>query len=82
MKVVLAAAVALATAFASSAYAAPPKHRAPVDRDTLVPYAQGATVPYAAHQPDVVMLGNRVVGEDPDPAIRTQLLHDPVPSEY
>jgi len=29
-----------------------------------------------------VTFGNRVVGEDPDPNIRAQLLHDPVMSEY
>jgi hypothetical protein len=66
---------------ASSAFAAPLKHRAPVAHDTTNPYGQ-AEQHYLGRQSDVVMFGGHVVGEDPDPNIRSQMLHDPVPSEY
>jgi hypothetical protein len=84
MKKLLASSVVLATmlaSLASPALAAPPKYRAPVSHDTVLPYGQIGAERYA-RQPDVVTLGSRVVGEDPDPSIRTQLLHDPVPAEY
>jgi len=82
MKKLLASSVALATvlaSLASPAFAASSKHRAPVASE---PYAQGGPVGSYARNSDVVTFGNRIVGEDPDQNIRTQLLHDPVPSEY
>lgn len=80
MKVILAAGVALATMLASPAFAAP-RHRA-VAPDAMAPYGQSMSSRSYARQFDVVTLAGRVVGEDPDANIRTQLLHDPVPSEY
>ena len=84
MKKLLAPSIALATvlaSLASPAFAAPSRHRAPVAQDTMGPYGQ-ANPQYFARQPDVVTFGGRVVGEDPDANIRTQLLHDPVMSDY
>jgi hypothetical protein len=68
-------------AFASPALAATSKHHlAPVQDATP------ANGPYAGYDsprnPDVVMFGSRIVGEDPDPAIRAQMEHDPAGSEY
>lgn len=80
-KTILAAGIALATVFASPAFAAPPKHRAPVANDTVSTYGR-ANGQFMARQSDLVTFGNRVVGEDPDLNIRSQLLHDPEPSEY
>jgi hypothetical protein len=84
MKKLLATSVALATVFAlaSPALAAPPKHRAPVAHDTMEPYGQSGHEQYLARQPDVVTGVGRVIGEDPDPNIRVQMLRDPVPNEY
>ena len=82
MKNLLAAGVAFATlasVAASPAFAAPLKHRAPVSQD--LPYGQVGGQMYAG-RPDVVTLGSRVVGEDPDANIRSQMLHDPAVSEY
>jgi hypothetical protein len=84
MKKTLTTCAALATvlaSLASPAFAAPPKHRAPVMNDTTAPYDQGA-FEQLARPSDVVTTQGRVVGADPDANIRTQLLHDPVPSEY
>jgi hypothetical protein len=68
-------------AFASPALAATSKqHLAPVQDVTPV------NGPYGAYDsprnPNVVMFGSRIVGEDPDPAIRAQMQHDPAVSEY
>jgi hypothetical protein len=79
MKTKLAIAAALAAVLTSPALAAPPKHRAPVSHDTMNAY--GAATPYSSRG-DVVMFGSRVVGEDPDPNIRSQMQHDPAVSEY
>ena len=73
--------VAALAAFASPALAATSKqHLAPVQDVTP------ANGPYGAYDSprnrDVVMFGNRIVGEDPDPAIRAQMQHDPAGSEY
>jgi hypothetical protein len=85
MKKTLTTCVALATvlaSLASPAFAAPPKHRAPVMNDTTMePYNQGA-FEQLARPSDIVVTQGRVVGADPDANIRTQLLHDPVPTEY
>lgn len=82
MKTIVAAGVALATVLASPAFAAPPKHHAPVSHDVYVPYGAAAGGSYMSRPADVVTLGNRVVGEDPDINIRTGIERDPVPSEY
>jgi hypothetical protein len=81
MKKTLVTAVALGTvlaALASPASAAPPKHRAPVADDTS-PYGALPPERMMAPQSSVVITDGRVVGADPDPNIRTQLLHDPYP---
>ena len=69
----------LATVSASPVFAAQLKHRAPVIHE--LPYGQIGAQNYAGRS-DVVTFGSRVVGEDPDINIRTQMLHDPVVSEY
>jgi hypothetical protein len=49
------------------------------------PRAFGATAPdtnYAPNSGTVVTLGNRVIGQDPDPNIRAQILRDPFPGNY
>ena len=82
MKNLLAVGVAfasLATFAAAPAFAAPLKHRAPIDRE--LPYGQIGGQIYAG-RPDVVTLGGRIVGEDPDLNIRSQMQHDPAGSEY
>ena len=81
MKTKFAIAAALAAMLASPALAAPPKHRAPVSNDTEAYGAALTARPYA-NRSDFSMFGNRVIGEDPDPNIRSQMQHDPVPSEY
>ena len=73
--------VAALAAFASPALAATAKQGAPLLQDTAT-----ANGPYAGYDSprdrNVVMFGNRIVGEDPDPAIRAQMQHDPAQSEY
>jgi hypothetical protein len=85
MKKLLATGVALATvlaSLASPAFAAPPKHRAPVANDTMAPYGQSTYEQDSARHSGVVTQNGRIVGEDPDPNIRTQLLRDPDPSGF
>jgi hypothetical protein len=84
MKKLLATGAALATVLASlaSPALAASRHRAPAVQDTAVPYGQSTSNQLQARQPDVVMSNGRIVGEDPDPNIRAQLLHDPEPDEY
>ena len=82
MKTKIAIAAALAACLASPAFAAPPKHHAATDHDTMGPYGQGTYQEYGSPRSDVVTYGDRVIGQDPDPNIRAQLRHDPVPSEY
>jgi hypothetical protein len=84
MKKTLVTAVALGTvlaALASPAFAAPPKHRAPVAEDTN-PYGAFQPERLMAPQSSVVATEGRVIGADPDPNIRTQLLHDPDPNGF
>jgi hypothetical protein len=85
MKAKIALALAVTAVLSVPAFAAPPKHHATTERDPMAPYAQetqGAYQPFVGRPSDVVTFGNRVVGEDPDPNIRSQMLHDPVMSEY
>jgi hypothetical protein len=81
MKTKIAISAALAVVLASPAFAAPPKHRVPAASAPMESYGQ-SNERYVAKQPDAVTLGNRVIGEDPDPNIRSQMEHDPTPSEY
>lgn len=79
----IATGLVLATMLAAPAFAAPPKHRAVTDPEAMSQYGQATNQPFLARRSDeVVTLGDRVVGADPDVNIRSQLLHDPVPSEY
>jgi hypothetical protein len=76
--------IALATVLASlsSAAFAASRHRAPVEQDTAAPYTQSANEQLLARPSDVVTSEGRVIGADPDPGIRTQLLRDPNPTGY
>ncbi len=85
MKKTLTISVALAgllASLASPAFAAPPKHRAPVANDTMAPYGDLPGDQLLARPSDVVTSEGRVIGADPDPNIRTQLLRDPNPSGF
>jgi hypothetical protein len=82
MKKLLTISAVLATVFASlasPAFAAPPKHRAPVEHDTMSPYVQSTHEQMLARPSDVVTSEGRVIGADPDANIRTQLQRDPEP---
>jgi hypothetical protein len=79
MKKLLTTGVALVTVFASlasTAFAAPSKHRAPVANDTALSYAKSANEELLARPSDVVTAEGRIVGADPDLNIRTQILRD------
>jgi len=81
MKKTFVTAVALGTvlaALASPAFAAPPKHRAPVANDTG-PYGPFPQERLMAPPSSIVTAEGRIIGADPDPNIRTQLLRDPDP---
>ncbi len=80
MKSILAMTVVAASVFVSAAQAATVRHSHA--RSALHAYGQATEGPAVAHERDIVTFGGRVIGEDPDPNIRTQMLHDPVPSEY
>jgi len=85
MKKLLTASVALVTVFtalASTAFAAPSKHRAPVASDTPQSYAKNANEELLARPSDVVTAEGRIVGADPDLNIRTQILRDWSQSAY
>jgi hypothetical protein len=79
-----AAAATLVMALAQPAFAAP-KNRNQVSKDATRAY--GAAAPrtyyapngYAPNGGSVVTWGNRVIGQDPDPNIRAQILRDPFP---
>jgi hypothetical protein len=72
---VLIAALALPT-FAES------KKRNQVSNEAARTY--GAASPRGPYAPNssVVIFGNRVIGQDPDPNIRLQILRDPYPGNY
>ena len=79
MKKILTTSVALVTAFtalASTAFAAPSRHRAPVANDTLQSYAKDANEELLARPSDVVTGEGRIIGADPDLSIRTEILRD------
>ena len=71
---------ALATLVTSPALAAS-NHRAQrgYDADDAQAAAPYAGAPYGN---DTVTFGGRVIGQDPDPNIRSQLRHDPTPNAY
>jgi hypothetical protein len=80
MKKTLAVGAALTTVLAalpSPAFAAPPRHRAPVSHDTMALYGSSMSAPLEI----VTGSGSHVIA-DPDPNIRTQLLRDPDPSGF
>jgi hypothetical protein len=80
MKTKIALGLALAAALSTSAFAAP-RHHAAVEADSMSSYGQASTERFYSPRSDVVTFGNRVIGQDPDLNIRSQMEHDPVPSE-
>lgn len=82
MKAIFVPGIALVTVLASTAFAAPPKHRVPLARDDMSSYGQNAGDRSFARGSDVVIEGNRVIGQDPDPNVRAQLLKDSAVSDY
>ena len=91
MKSLTATLIALVTVLASPALAASAKNRSPaVQADTAAGFSafgqatngQFTNGQNSARDRDVVIFGNRVIGQDPDPNIRAQMRHDPVPSDY
>jgi opacity protein-like surface antigen len=89
MKSLTATLVVLATVLASPAFAAQARHRSPAVQAGSNAYGQVTSGQFGngrfngqARSGDTVVYGNRVIGQDPDPNIRAQMLHDPVPSDY
>jgi hypothetical protein len=85
MKKLLTTGAALATVFASlaaPAFAAAPRHQAPVANDAVTQYLQRSHEELLARPSDVVTSEGRVIGADPDQNIRTQLLHDADPNGF
>jgi hypothetical protein len=76
MRLIVATSAVLSIALVSSAFAAPPKHRVPARQAAAPAYTDAFASVYARQPSNVVMFGNRIVGEDPDVGIRTQLLYD------
>jgi hypothetical protein len=76
------AAAALAIALVSPTLAAT-KHRHPVANDAARAYGAAVPAPGAFYAPnrDSVFFDNHVIGQDPDPNIRFQILRDP-PENY
>jgi len=76
MRTTVAAVALIAASLASPAFAAPRHHRVAPTPPAL---SYGEPSGYMQYSPssDVVIFGGHVVGEDPDPSIRTQLLFDP-----
>jgi opacity protein-like surface antigen len=76
-------AISLSTLLAASAFAAPATQRTQrgfeAQASAQYPNGQYGQFQYAAPQSNAVVFGGRVIGHDPDPNIRTQMLHDPVP---
>ena len=91
MKSLTATLVVLATVLASSAFAAQQaRHRSPAVRAGSEAYGQVTSDRFGngrfnngqINNGNAVIYGNRVIGQDPDPNIRAQMLHDPVSSDY
>lgn len=76
-----AAASVLLAALASPTFAALPKHRSQISHQTPI-YGDASRGAYYAPNSSVVTFGNRVIGQDPDPNIRSQMLRDPFPGNY
>jgi hypothetical protein len=84
MKISVALNALLIVAVTSPALAAPPKYRAPARQVMASPVgpAVNAYAAYGYARPsDIVVFGNRIIGEDPDANIRTQFLYDPAVSD-
>ena len=81
MTKLLVSAVAMTTLLASPAFAASKSRQAQRDYQAYAS-ARGAMERVVYDSRSTVVFGNRVVGQDVDPNIRTQILHDPIPSEY
>ncbi len=78
MKKTLIATLALATLVASPAFAQTSTHR--IRHAVTTPNNAYASEPsYAVRNPNVVVYGNTVVGQDPDANIRLQMMRDPIP---
>jgi hypothetical protein len=77
MKKMLIATLALATLVASPAFAQSNVHRMR-HGNIAGDYPSAANWNYSGQNPNVVVFANTVVGQDPDPNIRLQLLRDPI----
>jgi hypothetical protein len=73
----------LTIALGSPTFAAS-KHRNQVRNDSARAYgaARAGAYAYEAPRGGFVTFGNRVIGQDPDPNIRSQMLRDPFPGNY
>ena len=76
MKKTLIATLTFATLVASPAFAASNTHRLRHAATTL-DNVYASEPNYAAQNPNVVVFGNTVVGQDPDANIRLQMIRDP-----
>ena len=76
-----AAVAALIAALASPTFAAPAKQRTMISPRAPI-YGSAANGAYYAPNGSVVIFGNRVIGQDPDPNIRLQMRRDPNPGNY
>lgn len=83
MKRMMLVAISLASLLAVPALAAPGNQRAQrgfeAQASAQYPNGQYGQFQYVAPQSGAVIFGGRVIGQDPDPNIRAQMLHDPVP---
>lgn len=82
MKKLLFVASALATVLTTSAFAQTQTTPRRVHHYVQRPSTYVTNGQYMTNDPYLVIENDRVVGRDPDPNIRTQLRHDPVPNEY
>ena len=80
MTKLLVSAVAVVILLSSSALAASKARQVKRDYQAYASAARNAVDRYDDRS--TVMFGNRIVGQDVDRNIRTQILHDPIPSEY
>jgi hypothetical protein len=76
-KMTLAISVALATLIAAeAAYAQPKRHQAAPEAYNVQANPNYGFGPRVKVQPTDVVSGNRVIGRDPDPFVRNQLLRE------